>query len=264
MNKNNSFSLVKKVCVITGGAGLLGQAFSLACANSGATVIILDIHHSNGENVSKKISKESGNKQIYFYQCDLNNEKEVNDTLRVITKKFKTIDALVNNAYPRNENYGREFGAVTLKDFCENLSLHVGSFFYITQQVLKIMKKQRSGAIVNLGSIYGITAPDFSIYNNTTMTMPVEYAAIKGAVTNLSKYLASYAGSFNVRVNTLSPGGVANGQPASFIKEYVKRVRVGKRMATPQDLTGALIFLISDASSYITGQNIVVDGGWTL
>jgi len=169
----------------------------------------------------------------------------------------------VNNAYPRNENYGRKFEDVTYEDFCQNVNMHLGGYFLITKEISKVMMKQNCGNIVNMASIYGFSAPNFEIYEGTDMTMPVEYAAIKGGIINLTKYLASYLGRYNIRVNAISPGGVFNNQPESFVKKYSEKVVLGKRMANTDDLIGVLLFLLSDASKYMTGQNIVVDGGFT-
>ena len=126
------------------------------------------------------------------------------------------------------------------------------------------MIKQNYGNIISMASIYGFSAPKFEIYEGTDMTMPVEYAAIKGAIINLTKYLASYLGKYNIRANAVSPGGVFNNQPEKFIKAYSKNVVLGRRMANQDDIVGALLFLLSDASKHITGQNIIVDGGWTI
>ncbi len=126
------------------------------------------------------------------------------------------------------------------------------------------MMKQLSGNIINIASIYGFAAPNFEIYEGTDMTVPVEYAAIKGAVINLTRYLASYLARYNIRVNCISPGGVFDKQEESFVRKYSEKVLLDKRMASPDDLVGILVFLLSDKSKYITGQNIVVDGGWSL
>jgi len=126
------------------------------------------------------------------------------------------------------------------------------------------MKEQKYGNIINIGSIYGFTAPKFEIYDETEMTTSVEYAAIKGAIINLTKYLASYLGKYNIRVNCISPGGVFDNQPKSFVKKYSQKVLLGERMANVDDLTGSLLFLLSDGLKYITGQNIIVDGGWSV
>jgi len=257
------FDLKSKTIIITGGAGLIGSAFSKACLERGANVVIVDIDEK-GDNLVKELKKEIGNESIIFQRCDITNLTDISHLIDITLNKFKTIDVLVNNAYPRNKNYGRKFEDVTYEDFCENINIHLGGYFLITKEISKVMIKQKSGNIINMASIYGFSAPRFEIYEGTGMTMPVEYAAIKGAIINLTKYLASYLGKYGIRVNALSPGGVFNNQPESFVKKYSERVVLEKRMENTDDLIGALIFLISDASKHITGQNIVVDGGWTL
>ncbi len=257
-------ALSGKVCLITGAAGLLGQYFSRACAEAGAIVVMVDIDVKKGRGAAEKLSQETENAEIIFYQCDITKPAEVGALRDFVVKKYQRIDALVNNAYPRNKNYGRKFEDVTYGDFCENVNSHLGGYFLMSQVVAQVMRRQKNGVIINLGSIYGTSAPRFEIYEGTTMTMPVEYAAIKGGIVNLNKYLASYLGKHNIRVNCISPGGVFDRQPESFVKRYSEKVPLGGRMANPDDLTGALVFLLSDAAKYITGQNIVVDGGWTL
>lgn len=256
--------LKDKICVITGGAGLLGANFCRVAAEEGASVVVVDIDFEKGEQTVKKISQETGNKQIVFEQCDITSEKEIDQLIARVTKKFGRTDGLVNNAYPRNKNYGKKFEDVSYADFCENVNMHLGGYFLMSKKISEIMKKQKSGIIINMGSIYGFTAPRFEIYEETDKTMPVEYAAIKGGILNLTKYLASYLGKYNIRVNAVSPGGIFDNQPESFVKKYSKKVLLGGRMANPDDVTGVIIFLLSEASKYITGQNIVVDGGWTL
>jgi len=122
--------------------------------------------------------------------------------------------------------------------------------------------QQRQGNIVSIASIYGMLGPDFSIYEGTTMTMPAEYAAIKGAIINFTRYLATYLAAYNIRVNCLSPGGIFNEQPASFVEKYKQRTPMG-RMGNPEDIAGGVLFLLSNLSSYMTGQNLVIDGGWS-
>lgn len=264
-NNKKNYSLDGKVCVITGGLGLLGREFSKQCAQNGAEVLILDINGKNNGKTINEIKESSNNKgNVYFYDCNITDTEQIQSVLGQILKKHKKIDCLVNSAYPKNKNYGRKFEDVTYDDFCENVNLHLGGYFLITKEISKIMKKQKSGSIVNLASIYGFHAPRFDIYENTEMTVPVEYAAIKGGLINLTKYLASYLGPYNIRVNAISPGGIFDNQDSKFVDKYVQYVKCEKRMANPNDLQGILLFLLSDDSSYLTGQNIVVDGGWTL
>jgi NAD(P)-dependent dehydrogenase (short-subunit alcohol dehydrogenase family) len=258
------FNLKGKTVIITGGAGLLGSAFSKACAEHGANVVIVDIDEEKANELIKQIKKETGNNNVIFQKCDITNTNDIQNLIDTTLNKFGKIDALVNNAYPRNKNYGRKFEDVSYEDFCENVNMHLGGYFLITKEILKIMVKQNYGNIINMASIYGFSAPRFEIYEGTNMTMPVEYAAIKGAIINITKYLASYLGKYNIRVNAISPGGIFDNQPEIFVKKYSDKVVLGRRMANTDDLTGVLIFLLSDASKYVTGQNIVVDGGFTL
>ena len=134
----------------------------------------------------------------------------------------------------------------------------------MSQEISRVMVKQKRGVIVFIASIYGFMAPRFELYENAGFTSPVEYSAIKGALLSLTKYLASYLGQHDIRVNAISPGGVHNNQSESFVAQYANKTVIGNRMAETDDLTGALVFLLSDASMYITGQNIVVDGGWSI
>lgn len=258
------FNIQSKTVIITGGAGLIGSAYSKECTKAGANVIIVDIDKERGETLARNLKEETGNTNVIFQNCDITNVADVQSLINSTLDKFGKIDALVNNAYPRNTNYGRIYEEVDFKDFCENVNLHLGGYFLITQQISKVMMKQREGNIVNMASIYGFKAPKFEIYDGTNMTMPVEYAAIKGAIINLTRYLASYLGKYNIRVNAISPGGVYNNQPKSFVGKYCNNVVLEARMANPGDLIGVLLFLLDDASKYITGQNIVVDGGWNL
>lgn len=264
METNKAFDLSNKTIIITGGAGLIGSAFSKACIEYNANVVVVDIDDKRGNELIDSIKIESKNPNIMFQKCDITNVGEIQYLIDLILNRFGKIDALVNNAYPRNSNYGRIFEDVEFADFCDNVNIHLGGYFLITQQVAKVMAKQKHGNIVNMASIYGFAAPRFDIYDGTKMTVPVEYAAIKGAIINLTKYLASYLGKHNIRVNAISPGGVYDKQHENFTENYCKKVVLEDRMANVDDLTNVLIFLLSDGSKYITGQNMIVDGGWSL
>jgi NAD(P)-dependent dehydrogenase (short-subunit alcohol dehydrogenase family) len=260
----SSSDLEGKVVVITGGAGLIGKGFVKSVVENGGTAVIADINEISGNEVKDQISKELGTNKIEFIKVDITNKESIRGMIDVILKRHKVIDALVNNAYPRNKNYGRKFEDVTYEDFCENLNLHLGGYFLMSQEVSRVMIDQKGGVIVYVASIYGFMAPRFELYENASFTSPVEYSAIKGALLSLTKYLASYLGKHDIRVNAISPGGVYDNQPESFVTQYSKKIIIGNRMADADDLTGALVFLLSDASKYVTGQNIVVDGGWSI
>lgn len=258
------FDLTSKVCLITGGAGLLGSAFVKAAAQHGAKVAIADIDEEKGKSLAEVIKKETGNQEVVFQKCDITKIADAQNALDQTLKKFGKIDALVNSAYPRNANYEKKFEDVSYEDFCENINLHLGGYFLMSQLAAKKMMAQNYGNIINISSIYGSSSPKLEIYEGTNMTTTPQYSATKAGIINLTKYLASYLAKYNIRVNAISPGGVLAGQPEIFVQKYSEKVILGKRMANTDDLTGALIFLLSDASKYITGQNIVVDGGFTL
>ena len=256
--------LKNKTVIITGGSGLIGSEFSIISAKYGANVVIIDIDKKKSDKLVKQIKEKTGNDKVIYLKCDITSLNDIKKAIDIILNKFGEINVLVNNAYPRNKNYGKKYEDVTYEDFCENINMHLGGYFLTTQQVSKVMIKQNIGNIINIASIYGFAVPRFDIYEGTEMTMPVEYAAIKGAIINLTKYLSSYLGKYNIRVNCISPGGVYDHQPETFVKKYSQKVLLGNRMANVDDLTGALLFLLSDDLKYMTGQNIVVDGGWSL
>lgn len=257
-------SLQGKVVVVTGGAGLIGRGFVRAVIQSGGTAIVADSDEVAGRRVVEELSAELQTDRIEFLEVDISLKDSVCGMVETILVQHQRIDGLVNNAYPRNKNYGRAFEDVEYEDFCESLSLHLGGYFLMSKEVSKAMVRQRSGVIIFIASIYGFMAPRFELYENTGFTSPVEYSAIKGGLLSLTKYLASYLGKHGIRVNALSPGGVYNNQSAAFVDQYIKKVVIDQRMAEPEDLTGALTFLLSDSSRYVTGQNIVVDGGWSI
>ena len=256
--------LENRVVVITGGAGLIGRGFVRAVVEHGGIAVIADIEEIAGKKVQEEFATGSGAARVKFIKTDITSKASIQAMIEKVLGKHQRIDALVNNAYPRNRNYGRKFEDVTYEDFCENMNLHLGGYFLMSQEVSRTMVKQQQGVIVNIASIYGFMAPRFGLYENANFTSPVEYSAIKGGLLSLTRYLASYLGEHDIRVNAISPGGVHNNQPESFVTEYCRKTLIGNRMAEPDDLAGALVFLLSDASRYITGQNIVVDGGWSI
>lgn len=249
--------LKDKVIVVTGGAGLLGSAFCKEIAKEGGIAIIADLNTERAEAVSKTIENSA------VLKLDITSAQSLEEGIESLKKKYGRIDALVNNAYPRNKNYGRHFFDVEYSDFCENLNLNLGGYFLASQRFLKFFTEQKSGNIVNISSVYGVVAPRFNVYDNTKMTMPVEYAAIKSGLIHLTKYMAKYVSGKNIRVNCISPGGILDGQPEAFLEKY-KSYCSEKGMLNPQDLCGALVFLLSSDSQFVNGQNLIVDDGFTL
>lgn len=252
-----------KIVVITGGAGLIGQEFVKAVVEYNGIAIIADINEELGQKVKNELSSALNTKNIDFVKLDITSKSSLKNCIEYLNKKYERIDALVNNAYPRNKNYGKHFFDVEYEDFSQNLGLNLGGYFTTSQQFAKFFKNQGYGNIINISSIYGVVAPKFELYENTQMTMPVEYAAIKSGLIHLTKYMAKYFNGMNIKVNTLSPGGIFDSQPEAFLKKY-KEQCLNKGMLDKTDLKGTLIYLLSDMSIYVNGQNIIVDDGFTL
>lgn len=254
------FSLAHKNAFITGGCGILGREISMAFLEAGAKVIILDIDSSAGKRFVDE-SQEMREK-MEFVEFDVTNLPNIEKTLENLKNRYGNIDVWVNAAYPRTSDWGNKVEDVSLESWQANIEIHLNSYSWISRKVCLIMKQQMSGSLINIGSIYGTVGPVFSVYENTDMTNPMAYAAIKGGIINLSRYLASYFGKFNVRVNVLCPGGVLNHQEAEFVKNYSKLVPL-QRMCNSDEVAAAVLFLASEASSYVTGATLMVDGGWT-
>ena len=248
-----------KVVVVTGGAGLLGKEFCQAIATNGAITIMAERELS----VAKKAVEALGMERIIPAQIDITDINSIQELITTIPEKFGKIDALINSAYPRNKNYGNDFFEVTYNDFCENVGMNLGGYFLTSQQFAKFFYEQGYGNIINLASIYGVVAPRFEIYNNTQMTNPVEYAAIKSGLIHITKYMAKYFKGKNIRVNAITLGGIEDKQPESFLKAY-KEYCLNKGMLNAKDISGTVLYLLSDLSEFVNGQNIVVDDGFTL
>jgi len=241
--------LKDKIIIVTGGSGLIGKALLNDLKKNNATTINADI------NVENELHKGT-------HYCDVTLPDSINTLIDNAICEFGKIDGWVNNAYPRTKDWGDKFESIKLESWKKNVDLQMNSVFICNQLILKVMKQQRSGSIVNISSIYGVVGPDFNIYQGTEMTMPAAYAAIKGGIVNFTRYLASYYGPDGVRINCVSPGGIFNDQPRSFVTQYEQRVPM-RRMGLPKDIAPSVSFLLSDNAAYITGHNLIVDGGWT-
>jgi len=248
-----------KVIVVTGGCGLLGQAFIQTILKSNGTAVAADVN----EEQLQKLKSTSTSDKLYTVKLDITSENSIRSAIAEIKSKYGKMDALVNNAYPRNKAYGNDLEKVTYKDFCENVDMHLGGYFLCMQQFSMFFKEQGHGNMISMASIYGVTAPRFDVYENSGFTMPVEYAAIKAGVIHLTKYFVNYYAGKNIRFNCISPGGIFNNQDEGFVKRYNEH-GLSKGMLAQEDIMGTLLFLLSDSSAYLNGQNIIVDDGWTL
>jgi NAD(P)-dependent dehydrogenase (short-subunit alcohol dehydrogenase family) len=241
--------LQDKVIIVTGGNGLLGRE------------MVADIKQSGGIAISADIGQET-DLQNGLLKCDITDENSIDQSIAAVVEHYGRIDGLVNNAYPRTPDWGSDFEDMTAESLKKNVDWQLNSYILMCQRVIAQMKKQERGSIVNISSIYGVVGNDFSIYEGTSINPPAPYSAIKGGLINFSRFLASKFGSNQIRVNTVSPGGIFDHQPESFVNRYEEKVPM-KRMGLPKDIAPAVTFLLSDRAGYITGQNLVVDGGWT-
>lgn len=262
------FSLQNKNAIVTGGAGILGNKFCHGLAEYGAKVAVVDIREREAIELAKELEQVHG-VEAMGVDCDVADPDSVKSMTSRIIDQFGTVDILLNNAASKSDDLSSFFAPFedySLKEWKNIMSTNIDGMFLVAQAVGKeMLSSGRGGSIIQTSSIYGLVAPDSSIYEGseylgTQINTPAVYAASKAAVIGLSRYLAAYWAEQNVRVNTLIPGGVESGQNKVFVDQYSRRVPM-KRMGTPDEFVGAVLFLASDASSYVTGQEFVVDGG---
>ena len=265
---NDLFDLKNKVIVLTGSAGVLGTEFAHTLSSAGANIVLVDIDCNKNKKLEKTLSKKY-HTHSKSYCVDVSNPAEIKKLKSEILKKFKKIDGLINNAFLNHTVIQSESGSKKLEhfpfeDWEQSIRTNLTSVFLCCKEFGSVMENQRNGVIVNISSIYGLVGPDQRIYGNSKINAPISYAATKGSIVNLTKYLATYWYNKNIRVNTLSLGGVENKkyQSKEFIKKYSEKTTLGK-MAKKSDYNGAILFLLSNASSYMTGSNLIIDGGWT-
>ncbi len=262
MNKDSIFKLFSldgRVVIITGGAGMLGKKYAKACSDAGARVVLFDIR--GVASLPKDFCTE-------YEIVDITNKTEVQKSVKKVFSRYGNIDVLVNNAAmnpvpgsPESKGQFSPYEDYPAELWEKELSVGLSGALFCTQAVVPIMKRQGSGSIINISSTYGNVGPDNRIYDEGKYKS-IGYATTKGAALNFTRAWASYLRGTGIRVNTLTPGGVFAGQPDEFVKKYEERTILG-RMARKDEYNGAILFLASDASSYMTGANLVVDGGWT-
>lgn len=262
------FSLKGKTAIVTGGAGILGRHFCAGLAEFGACVAVVDIAADKAESCAKEIRKKYGTKAVGI-PCDVSDPASVRAMLAKTLQTLGLVHVLHNNAASKSRDlvsFFKPFETYSLKEWHEVMRVNLDGMFLVAQAVGAQMAKQKSGgSIIQTASIYGILGPDQRIYEGSSylgrsINTPAVYSASKAGVVGLTQHLAAYWASKKVRVNTLIPGGVESGQNKEFKKRYAARVPMG-RMAHPEEMVGALIYLASDASSYVTGQSLIVDGG---
>jgi len=260
--KEDLFNLKNKISVITGGDGYLGLSMSEALLEKDSRLYILGNSTKNLQSAEKKL-KRKGFKNFKILKTDIAKNSDVQKQIQRIKKESGKIDVLINNAYFGSNGKIHE---KTEKEWSNGIEGTINSVFRVTKSVLPIMKKQKEGSIINISSIYGSVSPDPSIYGNSGFDSPPEYGAGKAAIIQFTKYIATHYAKFGIRANCISPGAFPNKEVQKnkkFINSVQKKIPLG-RIGNPHELKGITIFLASNASNYITGQNIFVDGGWTV
>lgn len=265
---NKRFNLSGRVAVVTGAVGILGSRYCRALAEMGATVVVSDLEALACEEMAQRIQSETGGRAIDL-PVDLSSEQSIVDWAKKILDRTGHIDILVNNAAAKGPGFFAPLEEFSLETWNHVMAVNVTGIFLAVREIGPSMVKAGRGSIINIASIYGVVGPDQRIYEGSwyedlggAINTPMVYSASKGAVISMTKYLATYWGKQNVRVNALTPGGVSSGQNEEFDARYSAHVPMA-RMASADEMEGALLFLASDASTYVNGQNLVVDGGWT-
>ena len=256
---------------MVGGVGLIGSEVSKALAQAGANTIILDIASNRGNHLSGALNKTGFSSSFEYFDCtDL---EHIEASIQRIINKVSNIDILINCSYPRTNDWAQHsFDSIKFNSFRKNVDIHMNSYAWIAKTAADRMVKAGTdgGTIIQFGSTYGVLGQDLTVYDGTDMKENMTYSAIKGGIINLSRQLASYYGQYNIRVNTICPGGIAGPvankasvQPREFIDNYSAKTPL-KRLGKPEEIASASLFLASDAASYITGATVMVDGGWSI
>jgi NAD(P)-dependent dehydrogenase (short-subunit alcohol dehydrogenase family) len=260
------------VGIIVGGAGKMGQQFATTLGYAGATIIIADVNRKKCNILAEEISLQTKS-SVSGFECNITDEKQIQKLFHEVYEKYKRIDFLIYNVMTKPDGYYKSNDEYTTKTWNEVLSGNLTGAFLCCREVAKYMKSTKRGTIVLTSSTYAIVGPDQSIYRDCSpakniygdsdpLNCPASYSASKAGLIGLVRYFATLWGDINIRVNVLIPGGVYDGQEEPFHEKYIKRTPLG-RMGVWSDYKGAILFLVSDASRYMTGALLVVDGGWT-
>jgi NAD(P)-dependent dehydrogenase (short-subunit alcohol dehydrogenase family) len=248
-----------QVVAITGAVGRIGSVFADSIVKNGGKVLLGDIAKEQGH----KLERNLGVENALFFSEDLTIPENIDYFISEGLKKFRRLDAAVHCAYPTSNQWGTCFEELRPEGLKEDLFKQLGGAILLSQRMIHQFKKQGYGHLIHMSSIQGIATPKFEHYQSTEMVSPIEYSAIKSGIVSITRYLAKYCKGQNIRVNCISPGGILDNQPDSFLKHYRNSCN-SKGMLDAGDITGTLLYLLSDQAKYVNGQNLVVDDGWTL
>ena len=247
--------------MITGGSGVLGTVFARALADQGAQIVIADIDESRSIACAAEIAKSSGRRCLGI-SLDVSDQVVVEGAIRLVEDTFGRIDILINNAAAQPQGMFARLEDYSVDVWNKVMAVNLTGQFLMARSVAPIMLRQKRGSIINISSIYGVVGPNQHIYEGSKFNTPPSYSASKAGVLGLTRYLATYWADRGIRVNSITPGGVFREHKDPFLANYCAHVPMG-RMAEQNELCGAVIYLACNASSYVTGHNLIVDGGWT-
>ena len=251
--------LSSKVILVTGACGLLGQQIVREIVGQNGCVLATDTDTDKAKSLFQALPSE----QIQFMPLDIIDSDSIDQAITSGVKQFGSVDACINAAYPRTVSWGTPFEELEMEELQENLKLQLGGAIILSQRMMKHFVEQRHGNFIHLSSIMGVVAPKFENYEGTSMTSPIEYTAVKSGIISLTRWLAKYYKNKKIRINCVSPGGILDQQPESFLDKY-RNSCTSKGMLDPTDVAGVVLFLLSEQAKYINGQNIVIDDGWSL
>lgn len=265
MNLFDSLKIGGRIAVLTGASGGIGREFASVLAQMGAEIYLVDRNQKALEEMSENLRDAWGN-SCHAVACDLESQSSRQELIDVLSSRHTQIDILVNNAAfvgtTDIEGWAVRFEDQTLDSWRRAFEVNLTAVFHLTQALAPLLEASRNGSVINMGSIYAKNGPDWSLYAGTNMGNPAAYSASKGGLLQLTRWLSTTLAP-HTRVNSISPGGVFRGQDPQFVRRYVSKVPLG-RMATESDLVGIMAYLASDLSSYVTGQDFAIDGGWCI
>lgn len=256
--------MIKKnsVFLVTGGGGRLGSVICTELLKLECNVIVAEKNLKKIKSLKKKVSKNNLNKCLFIHK-DLTKKFNIKKTIQSGLKKFKKIDGAVHCMYPNSSGWGEKFENLKENNLKLDLFNQLGAAIIFSQQIIKYFTKIKKGKLIHVSSIQGLGAPKFDHYKGLKMSSPIEYSAIKSGIISITRYLSKYYKNKNLNINCISPGGIEDNQPLKFKSRYKSNCN-SKGLLNPNDITGTIMFLLSDKSNYINGQNIIIDDGWSL
>ena len=261
MKKLDHYYLKDKTILITGAAGILGSSLAREACNFDANVILTDFNKDKLNIISKDLLIK--NKNVDSVHLDLSSKESIDLLMKDVLSKYKQIDSVVHCQYPKSSGFGDSFEKLKEANLFFDLNMQLGISILLSQIVMQQFIKQGYGDLIHISSIQGVQSPKFRHYSNLKMSSPIEYSAIKSGIISITKWLAKYHKNKNIRVNCVSPGGIKDNQSDIFSKRY-KEDCTNIGMLSPEDITAAILFLLSPAAKAINGHNLIVDDGWTL